>query len=100
MQLRRLALIGATALTIILAGCGNYGESHSHNAPPPKGDVYAQWERIQSPGNYHTIIWTCMGKDGIYIDQADNNSVTVTTNDPNCGPNGQLLIPVGAHEGT
>ncbi len=88
---KKLAAAGAAALVLGITACGSYGESHDHNAPPPAYDIRATWVRIQSPGNYHTIIFTCVLRDGIYIDQADSNSVTATANDPNCGPAGQIL---------
>jgi len=78
-----IALAAASALA--LAGCGSFGESHNYNAPPPVSNIKAQWVRIESPGNYHTIIRTCVGHDGLYLTQADNNSVTVVPNDPDCG---------------
>ena len=81
---RTIVAISAVIAALALAGCGSYGESHNHNAPAPNFDIHAQWVRIQTPGNYHTIIRACVGKDGVYIDQSDNNSVTVTTNDPDC----------------
>ena len=68
----------------ILAGCGSYGESHNYNAPPPYANITGNWVRIESSGNYHTIIRACVGKDGIYLTQADNNSVTVVPGDPDC----------------
>ncbi len=69
---------------LLAGGCGSYSESHDHNAPPPTNDVQLTWERLDSPGNYHTIIHACFGKDGLYLTQADNNSATVVPNDPQC----------------
>jgi hypothetical protein len=85
---KRHYVIG-TIITIILvmvglAGCGTYGESHNYNAPAPYRTVNLRWERLESPGNYHTVIHTCFGKNGLYLTQADNNSITVIPNDPMC----------------
>ncbi len=71
-------------LLLALAGCGSYGEAHNHNAPAIKTDVQLNWERLDSPGNYHTIIHACFGVNGLYLTQADNNSATVIPNDPMC----------------
>jgi hypothetical protein len=81
-----VAVLLATASTAVLTSCGSYGESHNYNALPPYANIQARWVRIESPGNYHTIIRACVGKDGIYLTQADNNSVTVVPNDPDCVP--------------
>ena len=89
-QMRRIIASGLGSAGIaclilgILAGCGSFGESHNYNAPPPVGNIQAQWVRIESPGNYHTIIRACVGGDGIYLTQADNNSVTVVPGDLAC----------------
>jgi len=77
------ALVVAAA-TLTLTACGSYGESHTHNAPAPAYDIHAQWVRVQSPGNYATIIRACVGKDGIYENTDGQNSVTVVPNDPDC----------------
>lgn len=84
--MKRLFVSAVTAAAVLAGAtaCGSYGESHNHNAQPPAYDIHARWVRIQSPGNYHTIIRSCVGKDGIYLTQADNNSVTVVPNDPDC----------------
>lgn len=81
---RLLATLAAIAGALTLASCGSFGESHNYNSPPPYANIQARWVRIESPGNYHTIIRACVGKDGIYLTQADNNSVTVIPNDPDC----------------
>ena len=74
----------AVSTAVSTAACGSYGESHDHNAAPPAYDIRPTWVRIDSPGNYHTIIFACHGKDGIYLTIADNNSATVVANDPEC----------------
>jgi hypothetical protein len=79
-----LAAIMTFGLIVFLAGCGGYGESHDYNASAPRTNIPLRWERLESPGNYHTIIHACFGGDGIYLTQADNNSVTVVPNDPMC----------------
>jgi hypothetical protein len=73
-----------SAAVVPLAACGSFGESHNYNSPAPKSNIVGQWVRLESPGNYHTIIRACFGKDGVYLDQSDNNSVTVVPNDPDC----------------
>jgi hypothetical protein len=85
MNLRfKMAMGIIIAAILCLAGCGAFGEAHNYNAPPPYKNYVLHWVRLESPGNYHTIIFACHNADGIYLDQSDNNSVTVTANDPNC----------------
>ncbi len=76
----------AIALSLVLTACGSFGEAHNHNAPPmpTNTDIQLNWRRIDTPGNYHTVIHACFGKDGLYLTQADNNSITVVPEDPNC----------------
>jgi hypothetical protein len=85
---RRKRIAGAALLALSLsplAACGAYGESHNHNAPAPtQPDIVASWVRIQSPGNYHTVIRACVGHDGMYLTQNDGTTVVVVPHDPNC----------------
>lgn len=83
-QVTILAAIGIPILT----GCGAYGEAHNYNAAPPASNIAPTWTRIESPYHYHTIIRACVSGDGIYIDLADNNSVTVVPADPVCRSRG------------
>ena len=83
------AVVIAGGIGLSAAACGSYSESHDHNAPAPVRDVKPMWLRIDTPGLYHTLIFGCVGSDGVYENQADNNSVMVVGNDPNC-KNGQM----------
>lgn len=78
--------IASAALVLSLAACGSYDEANNHNAAKPSTstDVRPAWHRIDSPPNYPTIVGTCVGRDGIYIDQDGANSVEVVPNDPEC----------------
>lgn len=93
---RRHYLAGGLITTILvmlgLAACGAYGESSNYNAPAPYNNVKLKWERLESPGLYHTIIHSCFGKDGLYLTQADNNSITVVPDDPMCAIAGISLV--------
>lgn len=71
------------AIIIALSGCGNYGETHDHNAPAPVGDKSLYWHRIATPGNYAGIIMTCDGTTGLYDSQSQGN-LRVVPNDPAC----------------
>jgi hypothetical protein len=77
------AAVAAVALPL-LAGCGAYSEAHDYNAPSPSANIIPAWVRIEDPYHYNAIIRACVGKDGIYIDLANDNSVTVAANDPDC----------------
>ena len=79
-----LAMATVVAALPLLAGCGAYSEAHDYNAPAPTRNIVPTWVRIEDPYHYNAIIRTCVGKDGIYIDLANDNSVTVATDDPDC----------------
>lgn len=83
---KRIVAAGLVTLALSpLAACGAYGESHNHNAAPPSApDIAPSWVRIQSPGNYHTVIRSCVGHDGMYLTQNDGTTVVVVPHDPNC----------------
>lgn len=78
------AFLTAVLVIVGLAGCGAFGESHNYNAAAPYANVKLKWVRLESPGNYHTIIHACYRGNGLYLTQADNNSITVVPNDPIC----------------
>lgn len=85
LKARRLVPLAATAAAVVLlAGCGSYSEAHSYNAPAPSSNITPTWVRIESPYHYNTIIRACVGRDGVYEDLANDNSVTVVPNDPDC----------------
>lgn len=81
--MKRLAILGLACI-VPLAGCGAYNEAHNHNAPAPGYDIRAHWVRVQSPGNYSTVIRSCVGHDGIYLTQSDYTGIFVLANDPVC----------------
>jgi hypothetical protein len=86
-KLRFWVMMGlAITITLIVTACGGakYDEANNHNAPSPTRNVDINWTRIDTPPGYHTIIFACFGKNGIYEDQADNNSVMVLKDDPHC----------------
>lgn len=84
-MLKIVSAVAAAALILALAGCSNYGESNSHNAPLPSApDVAPSWTRIDDPSGYMTIMHACYGKDGIYVPH-QGETVTVVPNDPECG---------------
>lgn len=76
----------AAPLVMGTSACGALGESNMHNVSTPgsSSDIRPNWHRIDSPPNYPTIVGSCVGPDGVYIDQDTSNSVDVVPNDPRC----------------
>jgi hypothetical protein len=83
----------AVAAGVILAGCGNYDEANNHKAPSPFRDVHLQWERVESPSNYPSIVHTCFKGNGIYLNQDASNTTTVLAHDPTCHGQNWTAIP-------
>lgn len=77
------AVIGAV---IGLTACGSsYSEAHNYNAPPPTGrfNTRPQWWRVDTPGSYPTLIRTCDGTVGVWLEQ-DSLVPVIVQNDPAC----------------
>lgn len=79
-------LIAVIAAAPLLAGCGAYAAAHDFNAPTPARIIPGNWARIETPGNFPSVVFECLGKDGIYQTQDQYSSVQVIAGDPNCLP--------------
>lgn len=77
----KLAAAGAVALAgLALAGCGT---KVNHDSAQPTEDVQTQWVRIETPPAFATIMFTCVGTTGYYMDQGDGN-LSENVKDPLC----------------
>jgi len=81
---RKIVITAAVAAVLPLAGCSAYDASHNHNAPTPVKDIRGGWTRIDTPGNFPSVVWRCIGHDGVYVTMDNSSSVEVETSDPNC----------------
>lgn len=83
---RKLALAAAAALVAIpvLAGCGSYNAAHDYNAPTPSKIFPGDWTRIETPGNFPSLVFECHGTDGVYVAMDASSSAFVVRDDPNC----------------
>ncbi len=78
------AIIAAAAVLALLTGCSAYDAAHNHNAPTPTKEIGGQWTRIDTPGNFPSVVFRCVGRDGIYEAMDSPTSVEVVANDPRC----------------
>lgn len=84
----KIAALMAT-VAVVLAGCGGFSEANNYKTPDPKNNSTAHWIRIDTPSNYETVIWACVGQDAVFIGQS--SGLTVSTYDPNCGATSQVV---------
>jgi hypothetical protein len=82
---RKIATVIAAAASLpLLAGCGAYAASHDYNAPTPAKIFPGDWTRIETPGNFPSMVFECHGRDGVYDNQDSSSSPFVVPNDPEC----------------
>lgn len=80
---------------LALAGCGNsYAIAHDHNAPTARNDVIPNrvWHFMNSPGNFQTLVWTCVGTEGYYETQDNSYPIVIVPQDPRCGYKGIVYL--------
>lgn len=77
------------ALLLTLVSCGAFNEANNYKTPDPSNNAKLHWVRLDTPSNYETIIYACLGTDAIFIGQS--SGMTVSTYDPNCGATSQLV---------
>lgn len=82
-------LASSAAAVLALAGCGAFNEANSYKTPDPANNAQAHWVRLDTPSNYETVIWACLGQDAVFIGQS--SGLTVSTYDPNCGATSQVV---------
>lgn len=68
------------AVLPLAAGCGT---KVNHDAPQPTEDIQVQWVRIETPPAFATIMFSCIGTTGYYMDQGDGN-LSEQPGDPLC----------------
>lgn len=83
---RRAVKLGLLLALLPLAGCAAWSSAHNYNAPPPGHIIQGDWVRVEDPGNFPSIIRTCVAGDGIYIAQDGANGPEVVPHDPACLP--------------
>ena len=88
MTARRFLIVAAVSL-LAIAGCGAFNEANNYKTPDPAHNIRAVWTRLDTPSNYETVIWACVGKDAVFIGQS--SGLTVSTFDPNCGATSQIV---------
>lgn len=91
--MRSQRVIIATAIVasaIALAGCSAYDAAHNFNAPTPGQVVTGNWTRIETPGNFPSVVFECVGRDGVYQSMDAASSVEVVPDDPNCLPGASI----------
>jgi type IV secretory pathway protease TraF len=86
------ALLAAAATAGALAGC----TATNHDAPNPPKDIQVTWWRVETPPSFTTLMFGCLGKDGLLMDQQDGNTA-VTPNDPMCPAKGGVYHLVIRH---
>lgn len=73
-------IIATTTLALLgITGCAGV----NHDTPNPSEDIQTRWVRIETPPSFITLMFTCIGKTGIYMDQSEAN-VNVITGDSLC----------------
>lgn len=87
--MKKIIMVSALVLSFILAGCGAFNEANNYKTPDPSNNAKAHWIRLDTPSNYETIIYTCIGQDAVFIGQS--SGMTVSTYDPNCGAKAQIV---------
>ena len=73
------ATVSVAAVLLAIVGCGGT----NHDSANPTEDIQTQWVRIETPPSFKTLMFTCIGKTGIYMDQSDANANEIT-DDPLC----------------
>ena len=82
---RKIVLAASAVLSLpLLAGCSDYSAAHDYNAPTPAHVIRGNWTRIETPGNFPSMVWECVGPDGVYDNQDSSSSPFVLANDPRC----------------
>lgn len=72
--------LAGLALAAALSACGT---KVNHDSAQPTEDIQTQWVRIETPPAFATIMFTCIGMTGYYMDQGDGN-LSEHDNDPLC----------------
>lgn len=79
-MIRKLAAAAATIMiALTVAACSGV----NHDSANPTEDIQTQWVRIETPPSFKTLMFTCIGNMGIYMDQSDANANEIL-NDPLC----------------
>lgn len=73
------AAIAFAGLALAITACSGV----NHDSANPQEDIQTQWVRIETPPSFATIMFTCIGKMGIYMDQDGGNTNEVPS-DPLC----------------
>jgi len=82
---RKIALAVAAAASLpLMAGCSSWNAAHNYNAPTPASVIPGHWTRIETPGSFPSMVWECVGRDGVYDNQDSSSSPFVLANDPRC----------------
>ena len=80
---RGLVAAGAIA-ALALTGCGSYAAAHDHNLPTPAREFRGVPVRIDTPGNFPSVVLVCREGDGVYVAQDTGSSPFVVRADPAC----------------
>jgi hypothetical protein len=96
------AIVGMTATAAIaISGCGaGYSAAHDHNAPTATNNAKSgtdTWHWIDSPGNFQTLIYECIGTEGIWETQDNSYPILIIPQDPICGYKGTIYLRPAGH---
>ncbi len=80
------AIAAVSGALVALGGCSAFRASHEFNAPTPTKIFPGHWTRIETPGNFPSLIFECHGTDGVYAAMDNSSSAFVVREDPNCTP--------------
>ncbi|MDQ2875841.1 MAG: hypothetical protein M3Y33_14050 [Actinomycetota bacterium] len=80
----RLVLAGAASLPL-LAGCSAYSAAHNYNLPTPARIERGTATRIETPGNFPSVVRVCeTDGTGVYVAMDASSSPWVLARDPGC----------------
>lgn len=72
--------IALAVSALVLTACSGV----NHDAPNPSQDIQTQrWVRLETPPSFATIMFTCFGTTGVYMDQDGGNTNEIPS-DPMC----------------
>jgi hypothetical protein len=94
MKVSRIVAGATLGLTLALSSVGC--ATTNHDAQNPTVDVTLQWWRVETPPGFQTIMFSCFGTTGMYLDQGDGN-LSQVQNDAMCPVKGTPYNLVQRH---